>query len=104
MTPNSSRSTTSAGPTGCSRPATALPTPDPQWARTSYANLVVNPVDSDDDLVSSSTGNIFETTNQGETWFDIGTPATFGSPGGHELRPGFRRTRPQCPFRGRQPR
>jgi subtilisin-like proprotein convertase family protein len=61
------------------------PTPDPQWSLpgdtgspTSWANIVVNPVDSDDDLISSTTGNIFETTNQGETWFDIGTPTTFG--------------------------
>ena len=57
-----------------------LPTPDPQWPLTSYASIVVNQVDSDDDLISSSTGNIFETTNQGETWFDIGQPATFGLP------------------------
>ena len=64
---------------------------------TSYANLVVNPVNSQDLLVSSTTGNIFETTNQGETWFDIGTPATFGSPGSHQLRPGLRRPRPSAP-------
>jgi subtilisin-like proprotein convertase family protein len=58
----------------------ALPTPDPQWQYTSWANIVVNPVDSNDDLISSSTGNVFETTNQGETWFDVGSPATLGSP------------------------
>ena len=57
------------------------PTPDSQWPYPSYANIVVNPVDSNDDLISSTTGNVFETTNQGETWFDIGSPSTFNSPG-----------------------
>ena len=90
-----------------------LPTPDPQWTvngatadPTSWASIVVNPVDDNDDLISSTTGNIFETTNQGETWFEIGTPATFGLPGGtrlHERRPGLRRPRPQCPFGRGQP-
>ena len=28
-----------------------------------------------------STGNIFSTSNDGETWFDIGQPSVFGSPG-----------------------
>ena len=55
-------------------------------------------------LISSSTGNIFETTNQGETWFDIGTPATFGSPGQPQPRPGLRRPRPHRPRGRRQPR
>ena len=71
--------------------------PDPQWGRTSYANLVVNPVDSDDDLVSSTTGNIFETTNQGETWFDIGKPATFGSPGNTSFALAFGAPDPSAP-------
>ena len=31
-------------------------------------------------LLSSSTGNIFESTDQGKIWFDIGLPATFASP------------------------
>ena len=73
------------------------PTPDPQWALTSYANLVANPVDSDDDIISSSTGNIFETTNQGETWFDIGTPATFGSPGSTSFALAFGAPDPTAP-------
>ena len=79
------------------------PTPDPQWRcgryrrPTSWASIVVNPVDSDDDLVSSTTGNIFETTNQGETWFDIGTPATFGSPGSTSFALAFGAPDPSAP-------
>ena len=53
---------------------------DNQWPSTEIANLVVNPVNDDDMLVSSTTGNVFESTNQGVTWFQIGTPAIFGSP------------------------
>jgi subtilisin-like proprotein convertase family protein len=73
------------------------PTPDPQWVIRSYANLVVNPVDSDDDLISSSTGNIFESTNQGETWFDIGSPATFGSPASTSFALAFGAPDPSAP-------
>ena len=55
-----------------------LPTPDPQWGFTSYASIVVDPVNGQDLMLSSSTGNIFASSNQGKTWFDVGTPATFG--------------------------
>ena len=48
-------------------------------------------------LISSSTGNIFETTNQGETWFDIGTPATFGSPGNTSFALAFGAPDPSAP-------
>ena len=82
---------------GCSRPATAAPSPTRSGAATSYANIVVNPVDSNDDLVSSTTGNIFETTNQGETWFDIGKPATFGSPGSTSFALAFGAPDPSAP-------
>jgi subtilisin-like proprotein convertase family protein len=57
-----------------------LPTPDPQWGETSYASIVVDPVNGQDLILSSSTGNIFASTDQGKTWFDIGEPATFGLP------------------------
>ena len=73
------------------------PTPDPQWALTSYASIVVNPVDSDDDLISSGTGNVFESTNQGETWFDIGQPSTFGSPANTSFALAFGAPDPSAP-------
>ena len=63
---------------GLLQASNGLPTPDPQWTLTSWANIVLDPVDSNNALISSTTGNIFETTNQGETWFDVGTPGTFG--------------------------
>ena len=53
---------------------------DNQWPSTEIANLVVDPVNDNDLLISSTTGNVFESTNQGVTWFQIGTPAIFGSP------------------------
>ena len=89
---------------GLLQASNGLPTPDPQWTvggdidgPTSWANLVVNPVDSNDDLVSSTTGNIFETTNQGETWFDIGTPSTFGNPGSTSFALAFGAPDPNAP-------
>ena len=82
---------------GLLQASNGLPTPDPQWPGRSYANIVVNPVDSNDGLISSSTGNIFETTNQGETWFDIGTPSTFGSPGNPSFALAFGAPDPTAP-------
>ena len=41
------------------------------------ANFAVDPVNGSDIVISSNTGNIFSTTNGGETWFDIGDPAVF---------------------------
>jgi len=58
-----------------------LPTPDPQWPFTGGANFAVNQVNGQDVVISSATGNIFATTNEGVSWFDIGEPAVFGSPG-----------------------
>ncbi len=60
------------------------PTPDPQWpisGPTTGANFAVNPVNGDDIVISSNAGRIFTTTNGGVTWFDVGEPAVFGSPG-----------------------
>ena len=65
---------------GLIQASNGLPTPDPQWAGISYANLVVNPVDGSDLLISSGTGNVFETTNEGGTWFDITQPSTSTNP------------------------
>ena len=82
---------------GLLQASNGLPTPDSQWPETSYANIVVNPVDSNDGLISSSTGNIFETTNQGETWFDIGTPSTFGNPSNPSFALAFGAPDPTAP-------
>ena len=57
------------------------PTPDPQWPFTGGANFAVDPVNGQDIVISSATGNIFTTTNQGVTWFDVGEPSVFNSPG-----------------------
>ena len=61
-------------------PGNAYGNVDSQWPVTEIANLVVNPVNRQRPARQLDTGNVFEITNQGETWFDIGTPATFGSP------------------------
>ena len=66
---------------GLLQAAQNLPTPDPQWTLDGVTNFVVNPIDSQEMFISSSTGNIFSTSNDGETWFDIGLPSVFGSPG-----------------------
>ena len=70
---------------------------DPQWPGTGIATLVVNPVNDQDVLISSSTGNIFATTDQGVNWFDIGTPATFGSPGNPSLALAYGAPDPTAP-------
>ena len=81
-TPTSSRSTASAGRSACSRRASGgYPTPDPQWPFTGGANFAVNPLNGNQIIISSAVGRIFSTENQGVTWFDIGDPAVFGSPG-----------------------
>src|SRR5262249_48227109 len=38
---------------------------DPQWTPVGIADIEVNPVNSSDALISSSSGNIFATTNKG---------------------------------------
>ena len=59
------------------------PDPDPtQWPFVGGSNnFTVNPVNGQDIVISSATGNIFTTTNEGVTWFDVGEPAVFNSPG-----------------------
>jgi large repetitive protein len=57
------------------------PTPDPQWPYKGGANFAVNPVNGQDIVISSAVGRIFATTNEGVTWFDVGDPPVFNSPG-----------------------
>ena len=66
---------------GLLQQSNGLPTPDPQWPFLGGANFAVNPVNGNDVLISSGTGNIFATQDQGQNWFDIGTPAVFNNPG-----------------------
>ena len=94
----SSRSTAGRpAPSACSRPATACPTPDPQWPFLGGANFAVNPVNGNDVVISSSAGRIFATTNQGVTWFDIGDPAVFGSPGSFSVALAYGAPDPNAP-------
>ena len=74
-----------------------LPTPDPQWPFTGGANFAVNPVNSADVVISSSVGRIFVTQNSGVTWFDIGDPAVFGSPGSFSLALAYGAPDPNAP-------
>ena len=82
---------------GLLQASNGLPTPDPQWPFAGGANFAVNPVNGNDIVISSSTGNIFATTNQGVTWFDIGDPAVFGSPGNSSLALAYGAPDPTAP-------
>ena len=79
------------------------PTPDPQWPFTGGANFAVDPVNGQDVVISSATGNIFATTNEGVTWFDIGDASGLQQPRHFQRCPGLRRARPQRPRGRRQP-
>jgi subtilisin-like proprotein convertase family protein len=74
-----------------------LPTPDPQWDFNGIANFAVDPVNGSDVVISSGTGNVFATSDGGETWFDIGTPASFGSPGNYSLALAYGAPDPAAP-------
>ena len=74
-----------------------LPTPDPQWEINGIANFAVNPVNGSDVVISSSTGNVFATSNGGGTWFDVGTPASFGSPTNYSLALAYGAPDPNAP-------
>ena len=87
----------SARPYGLLQASEGNPTPDPQWPFLGGANFAVNPVNGQDIVISSATGNIFTTTNEGVTWFDVGEPAVFGSPGSFQRSPGLWRARPTAP-------
>ena len=71
--------------TGLLQSSNGLPTPDPQWPFLGGANFAVNPVNGSDVVISSATGNIFTTTNEGVTWFDVGLPSVFGTPNSFSL-------------------
>ena len=66
---------------GLLQAAQNLPTPDPQWTLDGIANFAINPIVSQEMIISSSTGNLFATSNNGVTWFDIGAASVFGGPG-----------------------
>lgn len=51
-----------------------------QWDDISGATLAVNPLTGRQLIISSSTGRIYSTTDTGSTWFQIGSPETFGGP------------------------
>ena len=73
------------------------PTPDPQWPFTGGANFAVDPVNGQDVVISSAVGRIFATTNEGVTWFDIGDPAVFGSPGSFSVALAYGAPDPNAP-------
>jgi len=74
-----------------------LPTPDPQWTLPGIANFTVNPVDGKELVISSETGNVFVTSNGGETWFDIGAASVFGNPGNASLAMAYGAPDPNAP-------
>jgi subtilisin-like proprotein convertase family protein len=73
------------------------PTPDPQWPFETGANFAVDPVNSADVIISSSVGRIFTTSNDGVTWFDVGDPPVFGSPGSFSLALAYGAPDPSAP-------
>lgn len=54
-----------------------------QWDDVSGATFTVNPLTGRQLFISSSTGRIYSSTDQGANWFQIGSPETFGSPTGY---------------------
>ena len=72
-------------------------TPDPQWPYLGGANFAINPVNGNQLMISSSTGRIFATENQGVTWFQIGAPAVFGSPSGFSVALAYGAPDPSAP-------
>jgi subtilisin-like proprotein convertase family protein len=82
---------------GLLQAAQGLPTPDPQWTLPGIANFAVNPIDSNEIVISSSTGNVFTTSNGGVTWFDVGTPSAVGSPGNYSVAMAYGAPDPSAP-------
>ncbi len=82
---------------GLLQQSNGLPTPDPQWPFTGGANIAVDPVDSSDILISSSVGRVFSTPNGGVTWFDIGDPAVFNTPGSFSVALAYGAPDPNAP-------
>ena len=82
---------------GLLQTSNGLPTPDPQWPFAGSTNFAVNPVNSSDVVISSNDGRIFATSEQGVTWFDIGDPAVFGSPGSFSVALAYGAPDPNAP-------
>src|SRR5262249_32070826 len=61
------------------------------------ANFAINPVNGADVVISSSTGNIFATSDQGVTWFDIGQPSVFNNPGSWSVALAYGAPDPNAP-------
>ena len=88
---------------GLLQQANGLPTPDPQWILPGIANFAINPVYSNEIVISSQTGNLFATSNGGVTWFDIGQPGVFGTPGNYSIAMAYGASGSQCSSGHRQP-
>src|SRR5207245_2717647 len=69
----------------------------PQWPFGGGANFAINPVNGNDVVISSNVGRIFATSNQGKTWFDIGDPPVFSSPGSFSLALAYGAPDPNAP-------
>ncbi len=74
-----------------------LPTPDSQWPYKGGANFAVNPVNGNDVVISSATGAIFTTSDQGVQWFEVGSAADFGSPGSFSVALAYGAPDPNAP-------
>jgi len=72
-------------------------TPDPQWAGGPGATFAVNPLSGQQLIISSGTGQIYSTQDQGITWARIGDAATFGSPTGYSRALAFGAPDPAAP-------
>ncbi len=82
---------------GLLQASNGLPTPDPQWPIVIITNFAVDPVNGSDMTISSNTGNIFATSDGGETWFDIGAPSIFGNPGNPSIAIAYGAPDPNAP-------
>jgi subtilisin-like proprotein convertase family protein len=82
---------------GLLQTANGLPTPDSQWSIAGIANFAINPINSNDIVISSNTGNLFTTSNGGVTWFDVGQPSVFGSPGNYSIAMAYGAPDPNAP-------
>ncbi len=70
-------------------------TPDPQWPFLGTINFAVNPVNGNQVLISSSTGNVFLTETAGSVWTQLGDNTTFG--GSRSLAMAFGAPDPTAP-------
>ena len=82
---------------GLLQQSNGLPTPDPQWTLPGIANFAINPVYSNEAVISSQTGNLFSTSNGGVTWFDIGQPSVFNNPGNYSIAMAYGAPDPNAP-------